>query len=53
MNKGKRLVIPGWKNRAGVEMLRVSPRSTVTKIVRKLQEKKNAANDAGKKPATD
>lgn len=42
MKRGKRLVIPGWKNRLGVELLRISPRSTVTKVVRKLQEKKNA-----------
>jgi short-subunit dehydrogenase len=42
MMRGKRLVIPGWKNRAGVELLRISPRSIVTKVVRRLQEKKNA-----------
>jgi uncharacterized protein len=41
MKQGKRIVIPGWKNRVGVEMLRVSPRAVVTKVVRKLQEKKN------------
>lgn len=41
MNRGKRIVIPGWKNQAGVQMLRVSPRATVTKVVRKVQEKKN------------
>ena len=41
MMRGKRLVIPGWKNRAGVELLRLSPRSVVTKVVRRLQEKKN------------
>ena len=41
MKRGKRIVIPGWKNFVGVEMLRVSPRSVVTKIVRRLQEKKN------------
>ena len=40
MKQGKRLVIPGWKNRLGVEMLRISPRTMVTKVVRKLQEKK-------------
>ena len=39
--RGKRLVIPGWKNRVGVELLRISPRTVVTKVVRKLQEKKN------------
>jgi len=42
MQQGKRLVIPGWKNWLGVEMLRVSPRSVVTKVVRRLQEKKNS-----------
>lgn len=41
MMRGKRLVIPGWKNRAGVELLRISPRAVVTKVVRRLQEKKN------------
>jgi len=41
MKQGKRIVIPGWKNRMGVELLRVSPRSVVTKVVRKLQEKKD------------
>ena len=41
MKQGKRIVIPGWKNRVGVEMLRISPRAMVTKVVRKLQEKKN------------
>ena len=41
MQRGKRVVIPGWKNRVGVQMLRISPRATVTKIVRKLQEKKS------------
>jgi short-subunit dehydrogenase len=41
MKRGQRIVIPGWKNRVGVEMLRISPRAVVTKIVRKIQEKKN------------
>jgi short-subunit dehydrogenase len=41
LKQGKRIVIPGWKNRAGVELLRISPREMVTKVVRKLQEKKN------------
>lgn len=49
MKRGKRIVIPGWKNRVGVEMLRISPRSTVTKVVRKLQEKKNLATSVEKK----
>jgi short-subunit dehydrogenase len=41
LKRGKRIVIPGWKNRIGVELLRLSPRKMVTKVVRKLQEKKN------------
>lgn len=40
MKQGKRIVIPGWKNLVGVEMLRISPRRIVTRVVRKLQEKK-------------
>jgi uncharacterized protein len=40
MKQGKRVVIPGWKNRLGVEMLRLSPRKMVTKVVRKIQEMK-------------
>lgn len=40
MRQGRRLVIPGWKNRAVVEMLRASPRSVATKMVRRLHEKK-------------
>lgn len=40
LKQGKRLVIPGWKNRLLVESLRVSPREMTTKVVRKLQEKK-------------
>jgi hypothetical protein len=41
LKAGKRVVIPGWKNRVGVELLRLSPREMVTKVVRKIQEKKN------------
>ncbi len=40
MKQGKRLVIPGWKNRLAVESLRVSPRSMVTKMVSRMHEKK-------------
>jgi short-subunit dehydrogenase len=40
MKKGKRVVIPGWKNRAVVESLRLSPRSVTPKVVRRLHEKK-------------
>ncbi len=41
LKQGKRIVIPGWKNRVGVELLRISPRQMVTKVVRRIQEKKN------------
>jgi short-subunit dehydrogenase len=41
LKQGKRIVIPGWKNRVAVELLRIAPRETVTKVVRKIQEKKN------------
>ena len=41
MKRGKRIVIPGWKNGVGVVMLRFSPRAVVTKIVRKIQERKS------------
>ncbi len=40
MKQGKRLVIPGWKNRMVMEMLRVSPRRMVTRMVRRIQTKK-------------
>jgi len=40
MKQGKRIVIPGWKNRAAVEALRVSPRSMVTKTVSRLHSDK-------------
>ena len=39
MKQGKRLVIPGWKNRMAVEGLRLAPRSTVTKMVSRMREK--------------
>jgi short-subunit dehydrogenase len=39
MKQGKRLVIPGWKNWMMVEMLRVSPRSVVTKIVSRMHRR--------------
>ena len=42
LKQGKRVVIPGWKNRLGVELLRIAPREMVTRIVRKVQEKKNS-----------
>lgn len=38
MMSGKRLVIPGAKNKMLVQSLRVSPRRTVTALVRRFQE---------------
>jgi uncharacterized protein len=38
--RGKRIVIPGMKNKLGVQSLRVSPRAVVTKVVRALQERR-------------
>ena len=40
MKRGKRLVIPGWKNRVAIEALRASPRVMMAKTVRRLHEKK-------------
>jgi len=40
MKQGKRLVIPGWKNRLAVESLRASPRSMVTKMVSRMNGEK-------------
>jgi len=36
MKRGKRLVIPGWRNRMVMEMLRVSPRGLVIKTVSRM-----------------
>jgi short-subunit dehydrogenase len=38
--RGQRVVIPGLKNKLGVQSLRVSPRRVVTRIVRALQERR-------------
>ena len=43
MKKGKRVVIPGWKNRAVVESLRLSPRNMVPKMVKRVHEKKGSS----------
>lgn len=43
MKRGKRLVIPGWKNRAVVESLRFSPRSITPKVVRRLHDKEGSS----------
>ncbi|HVE72001.1 MAG TPA: SDR family oxidoreductase [Thermoanaerobaculia bacterium] len=40
MMRGQRVVIPGLKNKLGVQSLRVSPRRVVTRIVRALQERR-------------
>lgn len=45
MKQGRRIVIPGWKNRMLVESVRLSPRSLITKVVRRLQEKKEAGSN--------
>lgn len=36
MKEGKRVVIPGWKNRLLTNMLRAVPRNTVTKMVSRM-----------------
>jgi hypothetical protein len=38
--RGQRVIIPGIKNKIGVQSLRVSPRAVVTRIVRALQERR-------------
>ena len=38
--RGKRVVIPGVKNKIGVHSLRITPRAVVTKVVRALQERR-------------
>jgi len=40
MKQGKRLVIPGWKNQAMVQGLRLSPRETVAKMAARMQKGK-------------
>ncbi len=47
MKQGKRIVIPGWKNRVLVEGVRFAPRNLLTKVVRKLQEKKETPGTKG------
>jgi len=37
---GKTIVIPGLQNKLMVESLRISPRSVVTKVVRRMQAPK-------------
>jgi len=38
MRRGRRVVVPGVKNKLLTQSIRVSPRRLVTTIVRKLQE---------------
>ncbi|HEY3928359.1 MAG TPA: SDR family oxidoreductase [Candidatus Koribacter sp.] len=40
LQKGKPVVIAGKLNQVGVQMLRLSPRKVVTKMVKRIQEKK-------------
>ena len=40
MKQGKRLVVPGWKNRAAIEGLRLAPRGTVARMVSGMHKKK-------------
>ena len=47
MKQGKRIVIPGWKNRVLVEGVRLAPRNLLTKVVRRLQEKKETPGTSG------
>ena len=38
MKNGRRLVIPGWRNRLLTEMLRLVPRNTVTRMVARMYQ---------------
>jgi short-subunit dehydrogenase len=40
MKQGRRIVIPGWKNRLLTELLRLVPRNTVTRTVGKMYKSK-------------
>jgi short-subunit dehydrogenase len=40
MKAGKRIVIPGWKNRLLTEALRLVPRNTVAKAVGRMYKSK-------------
>ncbi len=42
MKQGKRLIIPGWKNRLVVEALRVTPRQMATRALGRASGKKKA-----------
>jgi short-subunit dehydrogenase len=43
MKQGKRIVIPGWKNRLLTEALRLVPRNTVTKTVGRMYKSKKSS----------
>ena len=47
MKQGKRIVVPGWKNRLLLQGVRLAPRSMLTKVVRRLQEKKETPGTTG------
>ena len=38
--RGKRVVIPGLKNKLGVQSIRITPRAVATRVVRALQERR-------------
>ncbi|HEX6086217.1 MAG TPA: SDR family oxidoreductase [Thermoanaerobaculia bacterium] len=38
--RGQRVIIPGMKNKMGVQVVRISPRGLVTRVVRALQERR-------------
>ena len=44
MKQGKRVVIPGWKNRLLTQGLRLSPRSLVTKAISKMHAGKKGSH---------
>ncbi len=44
MKQGTRVVIPGWKNRLLTELLRLVPRSTVTRMVGRMYQNKKASH---------
>ena len=43
LKQGKRIVIPGWKNRLLTEALRLVPRNTVTKTVGRMYKSKKSS----------
>lgn len=55
-SRGKTIVVPGWKNKWGVFLIRVIPRSIVRRVVHRLNKTKSRGNSAtpgvGSEPAT-